>query len=59
MTFQDETRTCVECGESYLWSERDQKFGFEKGFLPPKRCPRCRAARKQRQYAREQVQPEQ
>jgi Probable zinc-ribbon domain len=46
--FQDQTRTCVECGRGYIWSERDQKFANERGYLPPKRCPACRELMKQR-----------
>ncbi len=48
MKFNDETRTCIECGDTYIWSERDQRFSHERGYLPPKRCPRCRELMKQR-----------
>jgi len=52
-TFQDETRQCVGCGENYVWLQRDQRFSHERGYLPPKRCPRCRQIEKQRRYERE------
>lgn len=39
---------CQDCGEEFIFSERDQKFYEEKGFLPPKRCRFCRNARKER-----------
>lgn len=39
---------CQDCGEEFVFSERDQKFYEEKGFLPPKRCRFCRNARKER-----------
>ena len=50
--FQDETRRCHSCGEPYVWTERDQRFAHERGYLPPKRCPQCRATEKQRQRDR-------
>lgn len=39
---------CQDCGEEFVFSERDQEFYEEKGFLPPKRCRFCRNARKER-----------
>ena len=46
-TFKDERRVCVDCGDAYIWTERDQRFAHERGYLPPKRCPRCRQLQKQ------------
>lgn len=39
---------CQDCGEDFIFTERDQKFYEEKGFEPPKRCKNCRNARKDR-----------
>lgn len=41
MTFQDETRPCLECGDHYVWASREQRLAHERDFMPPKRCPRC------------------
>ena len=53
MVFEDATRQCVECGADYLWSERDQRFSHERGYLPPKRCPTCRELMRERCRERE------
>lgn len=37
---------CVECKNSFYFSERDQLFFKEKGFQQPKRCYNCRQKRK-------------
>lgn len=37
---------CQDCGEDFIFTERDQAFYQEKGFEPPKRCRNCRNARK-------------
>ena len=37
---------CQDCGEEFIFSERDQKFYEEKGFQPPKRCKNCRNIKK-------------
>ena len=44
--YQDQTLTCVDCGQGFTFSERDQEFFREKGFEPPKRCKDCRDAKK-------------
>jgi hypothetical protein len=48
MEYRDMTRTCLECGGRYTWPAADQRYHHERGYLPPKRCPRCREAAKQR-----------
>jgi hypothetical protein len=47
-TYQNVTRTCQDCQIEYVWDARDQRFSDERGYLPPKRCPRCRQIEKQR-----------
>ena len=44
---------CQDCGEEFNFTERDQEFYKEKGFLPPKRCHFCRKARKERHLNKE------
>jgi len=45
---QDQTLTCVDCGEEFTWSAGEQEFFHEKGFTnPPKRCKQCRQAKKE------------
>ncbi len=47
MVFQDRTLTCVECGSAFTFSADDQQFHQERGYTnEPKRCPRCREARR-------------
>ena len=36
---------CQDCGKEFIFTERDQKFYEEKGYVPPKRCKFCRNAR--------------
>ena len=38
---------CVECGLDFPFSVGEQQYFELKGFPPPKRCPSCRALRKQ------------
>lgn len=42
----DQKIKCQDCGEDFIFTERDQAFYQEKGFEPPKRCRNCRNARK-------------
>ena len=44
----DRTLVCADCGAEFVFTEREQAFYREKGFdNEPKRCPSCRAAKKQ------------
>ena len=45
---------CQDCGEDFNFTERDQEFYKEKGFLPPKRCRFCRKTRKERKLEKEE-----
>jgi CxxC-x17-CxxC domain-containing protein len=42
----DKTLTCAECNLEFTFSAEDQRFHAEKGYTDPKRCPSCRAARR-------------
>lgn len=44
----DKKIKCKECGEEFIFTERDQRFYEEKGFPPPKRCSYCRRNKKDR-----------
>ena len=45
--FSDQTLTCRDCGNTFVWTADEQKFYAEKGFQnAPVRCPACRAAKK-------------
>ena len=47
MSYQDRNLTCVECGQSFIFSADDQSYHAEKGYTnEPKRCPSCRQARR-------------
>jgi hypothetical protein len=39
---------CIECGQEFRYTERDQEFYQERGFVPPKRCKVCRDKKKSR-----------
>jgi DNA replicative helicase MCM subunit Mcm2 (Cdc46/Mcm family) len=55
---QDRTLTCCDCGEEFIFPVKDQEFYKEKGFSDPKRCPKCRAARKQQSGNRRNNRPD-
>jgi CxxC-x17-CxxC domain-containing protein len=38
--------TCVECGETFPFTEREQEYYREKNLTHPKRCKPCRDARR-------------
>ncbi len=45
--FTDQTLKCKDCGESFVWSVKEQEFYSERGFAErPQRCKACRDARK-------------
>jgi len=47
MSYQDRNLTCVECGQSFIFSADDQAYHAEKGYTnEPKRCTSCRDARR-------------
>jgi len=49
VAFQDQTLTCKDCGNQFVWTASEQEFYQEKGFdHAPTRCPNCRKLKKQR-----------
>ena len=50
MAFEDKTITCVDCAAPFVHSAADQARYAERGLgHEPKRCPTCRAKRRNRQ----------
>ena len=48
VSYTDRTLTCADCGVEFIHSAADQEFYSQKGFASdPKRCPSCRATRRQ------------
>lgn len=45
--FEDQQLQCGDCGQDFTFSAEDQEFYQQKGYSTPKRCPVCRANRKQ------------
>lgn len=42
----DQTLTCADCNDQFIFSEGDQQFFAERGFTTPRRCKKCREAAK-------------
>jgi putative zinc ribbon protein/tetratricopeptide repeat protein len=57
--YVDETRSCVQCGETFTFSGSEQKFWYETRQFNfhsvPIRCPRCRRQRRTEHALREQI----
>lgn len=45
--YQDRELVCVDGGETFTFTARDQDFFAKKGFQDPKRCAKHRAIKKQ------------
>ena len=43
---QDDTETCLDCGEEYLMTTQHVEWFLARGMTAPKRCTVCRAERK-------------
>jgi CxxC-x17-CxxC domain-containing protein len=47
MPFQDKTLTCVDCGQTFVFTAGEQEFFAQKGFQnEPKRCKACKSAKR-------------
>ena len=44
--YADKNLTCTDCGEQFVFTERDQEFYAQRGFTEPRRCASCRAIKK-------------
>ncbi|MGA9694920.1 MAG: zinc-ribbon domain containing protein [Dehalococcoidales bacterium] len=50
MSFQEKSIKCYDCGADFVFTVEEQEFFSSKGYTnEPKRCPACRATRKERQ----------
>ena len=50
MSFQEKSLQCADCGATFNFTAEEQEFFASKGYTnEPKRCPTCRATRKQQQ----------
>ena len=48
MSYADKTLTCSDCSTGFTFSASEQEFFASKGFTnEPRRCPNCRAVKKQ------------
>jgi CxxC-x17-CxxC domain-containing protein len=48
MSFTDKELQCNDCGRTFTFNAEEQEFFAQKGYTnEPKRCPECRAAKKQ------------
>lgn len=45
--FVDKELICVDCGEKFTWNIGEQEYFWSKKLSPPKRCSKCRRARKE------------
>lgn len=43
----DQQITCTDCGRRFTWSAGEQAFYRERSLQAPRRCPACRAAKRQ------------
>lgn len=43
---EDKEITCIDCGEVFWFTKREQEFYKEREFSEPKRCRDCRAKKK-------------
>jgi CxxC-x17-CxxC domain-containing protein len=47
MSFQDKTLTCVDCGQTFVFTAGEQEFFAQKGFQnAPKRCKSCKSVKR-------------
>ena len=49
MVYSDKTLTCAQCGSEFTFSADDQQYHASRGYQDPKRCPSCRAERRNSQ----------
>jgi hypothetical protein len=54
MAMPDKQLTCVDCGNQFAFTDRDQAFFAQKAFADPKRCKVCRDIKKQSKVRQDQ-----
>jgi CxxC-x17-CxxC domain-containing protein len=51
MSFENRSLQCSDCGSTFTFTAEEQEFFQTKGFTnEPKRCPKCRQAKKANRY---------
>ncbi|MCI1273811.1 MAG: zinc-ribbon domain-containing protein [Clostridiaceae bacterium] len=53
MSYETRELQCVDCGATFEFTAEEQEFYASRGFSEPKRCPKCRAARKSQRNSRQ------
>ena len=48
MALKDKILVCRDCGREFTFTVGEQQFYSSRGLNEPKRCPKCRAARRKR-----------
>lgn len=43
---EDKSIECADCGDTFVWTMKEQEFYQTKGFSQPKRCKPCRQKKK-------------
>jgi hypothetical protein len=46
--FDDKIIICVDCSDEFVWNHGEQIFYSDRGLARPRRCPSCRAAKRER-----------
>ena len=47
MPFEDKNLTCIDCGQTFVFTAGEQEFFAQKGFQnEPKRCKACKTAKR-------------
>jgi len=46
--YTDQTLSCRDCRADFTWTTSEQRHYAERNFLPPRRCPDCRRAARER-----------
>jgi DNA repair exonuclease SbcCD ATPase subunit len=57
-TGEDIKLICRQCGQEFIFTQSEQEFYEQQGFVQPRRCPQCRAARQNQTMAAAQPQPQ-
>ena len=39
----DVETVCVQCKETFLFTEKEQEIFYQRNMMAPQRCPKCRA----------------
>jgi CxxC-x17-CxxC domain-containing protein len=39
----DVETTCVQCKETFLFTEKEQEIFYQRNMMPPQRCAKCRS----------------